>query len=141
MRSQLAHALDRAVEPIVSEAPKAAAPTPVVAAPNPEPVPTVVSSDENVPGTTDVFAEFQGDENKIVFWASRTSYPNGIREEASTIDTVTKNYDIIDTDIVNNYTVIYDNGNKLFVPLNESNRHYKEVLQWVAEGNEIGEPE
>lgn len=57
------------------------------------------------------------------------------------IVSVTKNYDIIDTDIVNNYTVIYDNGDKLFVPLNESNRHYQEVLQWVADGNEIGEPE
>ena len=57
------------------------------------------------------------------------------------IVSVTKNYDIIDTDIVNNYTVIYDNGDKLFVPLNESNRHYQEVLQWVADGNEIGEPQ
>jgi len=57
------------------------------------------------------------------------------------IVSVTKNYDIVDTDIVNNYIVIYDNGDKLFVPLNEGNRHYQEVLAWVAEGNEIGEPE
>ena len=57
------------------------------------------------------------------------------------IVSVTKNYDIVDTDIVNNYIVIYDNGDKLFVPLNASNRHYQEVLAWVADGNEIGEPE
>ena len=57
------------------------------------------------------------------------------------IVSVTKNYDIVDTEIVNNYTVIYDNGDKLFVPLDESNRHYQEVLVWVAEGNEIGETE
>lgn len=59
-------ALDRAVEPIVEPVAKSApvsAPAPVAAA---EPAPTVVSSDENVPGTTDVFAEFQGDENKDI---------------------------------------------------------------------------
>ena len=27
------------------------------------------------------------------------------------------------------------------IPINEGNRHYQEVLSWVAEGNEIGEPE
>mgnify|MGYP003119857340 CR=1 FL=1 len=57
------------------------------------------------------------------------------------IVSVTKNYDIVDTDIVDNYTVTYDDGTVLFVPLNENNRHYQEVLQWVADGNSIGEPE
>jgi hypothetical protein len=57
------------------------------------------------------------------------------------IVSVTKNYDIVDTDIVNNYTVTYDDGKILFVPKTESNRHYQEVLQWVADGNSIGEPE
>lgn len=57
------------------------------------------------------------------------------------IVSVTKNYDIVDTDIVDNYTVTYDDGTVLFVPLKENNRHYQEVLQWVADGNSIGEPE
>lgn len=57
------------------------------------------------------------------------------------IVSVTKNYDFIDTDIVDNYTVTYDDGTVLFVPIDEGNRHYQEVLAWVAEGNEIGEPE
>jgi len=31
-----------------------------------------------------------------------------------------------------------DNDNKTFVPLNgEANRHYQEILEWVAEGNTI----
>ena len=31
-----------------------------------------------------------------------------------------------------------DNDNKTFVPLNgEGNRHYQEILEWVAEGNTI----
>ena len=57
------------------------------------------------------------------------------------IVSVIKNYDFIDTDIVDNYTVTYDDGTVLFVPLDEGNRHYQEVLQWVADGNSIGEPE
>ena len=45
-------------------------------------------------------------------------------------------------DTVDGYEVSYDNLDyKLFVPLDESNRHYQQVLNWVAEGNEIGEPE
>ena len=39
------------------------------------------------------------------------------------------------------YAVTLDDGKELFVPLDESNRHYQEVLQWVADGNTIGEPE
>ena len=29
--------------------------------------------------------------------------------------------------------------NKLFVPKDEDNRHYQDILQWVAEGNTIEE--
>ena len=29
--------------------------------------------------------------------------------------------------------------NKLFVPKHEDNRHYQDILQWVAEGNTIEE--
>ena len=52
---------------------------------------------------------FQGDDNKIVFWASRTSYPNGIHGEASTIDTVTKNVvvDISHMYGLNDHTIKY----------------------------------
>jgi hypothetical protein len=31
----------------------------------------------------------------------------------------------------------YSNGEKYSVPLNEENRHYQEILEWVAEGNTI----
>ena len=55
------------------------------------------------------------------------------------ISTVTKQYDG-DTEL-NYLTVVYDDGAVIFVPKDEANRHYKEVLAWVAEGNEIGEPE
>lgn len=58
-------ALDRAVEPTVADIQPEPepAPTPAAAAPATK---TVVAPDENVPGTTDVFAEFQGDENKDI---------------------------------------------------------------------------
>lgn len=55
------------------------------------------------------------------------------------ISTVTKQYDG-DTEL-NYLTVVYNNGKVIFVPKDEGNRHYQEVLQWVADGNEIGEPE
>ena len=29
--------------------------------------------------------------------------------------------------------------NKLFVPKNKNNRHYEDILQWVADGNTIEE--
>ena len=31
------------------------------------------------------------------------------------------------------------NGNELFVPINENNRHYQQILKWVEEGNTIEE--
>ena len=35
------------------------------------------------------------------------------------------------------YKVIYTDGTEWSVPHNEANRHYKEILEWVAEGNTI----
>jgi len=55
------------------------------------------------------------------------------------INTVTKVYN--DTIELDTLKVVYDDGIILFVPKVEGNRHYQEVLQWVADGNEIGEPE
>ena len=57
------------------------------------------------------------------------------------IDTVTNTYDMTDTSKVVSLKVVYQDGTESFVPLDEANRHYKEVLAWVDEGNEIGEPE
>ena len=56
------------------------------------------------------------------------------------ISTLVKQYDKTNTNVVS-YNVTLDNGKFLSVPLSEGNRHYQEVLQWVADGNEIGEPE
>lgn len=57
------------------------------------------------------------------------------------IDTVTNTYDMTDTSSVVSLFVVYQDGTESFVPLDEGNRHYQEVLQWVADGNTIGEPE
>jgi len=35
------------------------------------------------------------------------------------------------------YKVIYTDGTEWSVPHNEENRHYQEILEWVAEGNTI----
>ena len=35
------------------------------------------------------------------------------------------------------YKVIYQNGTMITVPHSEENRHYQEILEWVAEGNTI----
>ena len=35
------------------------------------------------------------------------------------------------------YIVIYQDGTELFVPHDTANRHYQEILEWVAEGNTI----
>jgi hypothetical protein len=57
------------------------------------------------------------------------------------ISTVTNTYDMTDASKVVSLKVVYQDGTESFVPLDDGNRHYKEVLQWVADGNEIGEPE
>jgi len=35
------------------------------------------------------------------------------------------------------YKIIYTDGTEWSVPHNEGNRHYQEILEWVAEGNTI----
>jgi len=37
----------------------------------------------------------------------------------------------------NLYKVTYENGEVLYVFHSEENRHYQEILEWVAEGNTI----
>ncbi len=36
-----------------------------------------------------------------------------------------------------NYKLTYDNGEVYFVPDDTANRHYIEIMEWVAEGNTI----
>jgi len=36
-----------------------------------------------------------------------------------------------------NYEINYQDGTVWTVPHNEENRHYQEILEWVAEGNTI----
>ena len=35
------------------------------------------------------------------------------------------------------YRITYSNGKTVAVPHSEENRHYQEILEWVAEGNTI----
>jgi hypothetical protein len=49
---------------------------------------------------------------------------------------VEKNYSDISINIFN-YKVTYSNEEIIFVPHIEENRHYQEILEWVAEGNTI----
>tara|TARA_Y100001937_G_C7038478_1_gene293472 strand:+ start:731 stop:910 length:180 start_codon:yes stop_codon:yes gene_type:complete len=39
----------------------------------------------------------------------------------------------------NYLTMIYQDNTEWCVPKSESNRHYQEILQWVADGNTIEE--
>ena len=52
------------------------------------------------------------------------------------INTVEKNYNII-TNSFENYKVTLSDNKILFVPHDTANRHYQEILEWVAEGNTI----
>ena len=45
----------------------------------------------------------------------------------------------VDGEFSNTYLVTYENGMTPYVPHNEDNRHYQEILEWVAEGNVIEE--
>ena len=38
------------------------------------------------------------------------------------------------------YKVTYQSGKVSFVPHNEANTDYQEILKWVAEGNTITDP-
>ena len=51
------------------------------------------------------------------------------------IQTVEKTYDIDNNH--NGYRVTFTDGTISNVPNNEANRHYQEILEWVAEGNTI----
>ena len=39
----------------------------------------------------------------------------------------------------NSYLVTYTDGRTLYVPKDEANTDYQEILKWVAEGNTIEE--
>ena len=46
----------------------------------------------------------------------------------------------LDDASVNAYIVAVIDGVTMTVPMTTDNRHYKEILEWVAEGNTIAEP-
>ena len=39
--------------------------------------------------------------------------------------------------VFNGYKITLQDGNMIYVPLDTANRHYQEILEWVAEGNTI----
>ena len=51
------------------------------------------------------------------------------------IQSVEKKYNALNE--FSSYELIYTSGEKWIVPLDEANRHYQEILEWVAEGNTI----
>ena len=51
------------------------------------------------------------------------------------IQSVEKIY--IENSFGNSYLVTWNDGTISSVPHNEENRHYQEILEWVAEGNTI----
>ncbi len=58
------------------------------------------------------------------------------------INTVEKQYTNYEADsgIENeftNYKITYSNDEVIYAPHDEANRHYQEILEWVAEGNTI----
>ena len=53
------------------------------------------------------------------------------------IDTVTKNYSIIDNEFCG-YQVTYVNSNRVkSVPLDPANRDYQAIQEWIAAGNTV----
>ena len=57
-----------------------------------------------------------------------------------TIQTVTKEYNNKSPTELTSYKLVYVGGENWSVPLDEANRHYQEIQEWVAEGNTIEEP-
>ena len=49
------------------------------------------------------------------------------------IETVTKNY--LDGEFIN--YIMVKNGITSFVPLDEANRHYQEIQEWIADGGTV----
>jgi hypothetical protein len=61
------------------------------------------------------------------------------------INTVEKQYSNYETNSVienqfTNYKIVYSSGKVVYAPLDEANRHYQEILEWVAAGNTITDP-
>ena len=53
------------------------------------------------------------------------------------IDTVTKNYDVIDNTFCS-YQVTYVNSNRVkSVPLDEANTDYQAIQEWIADGGTV----
>ena len=52
------------------------------------------------------------------------------------INTVEKIYSPYTNEFMN-YNVTYNDGTVMTVPHDTANRHYQEILEWVAEGNPI----
>ena len=52
------------------------------------------------------------------------------------IISVTKNYSVPEN-IFDSYIVELENENPVHVPLDEANRHYQEILEWVENGGVI----
>ncbi len=51
-------------------------------------------------------------------------------------NTVEKQYNEDGSNFLN-YKVTLDNGRILYVPLDETNKEYKEIQQWILEGNTV----
>ena len=52
---------------------------------------------------------------------------------------ITNVYNIRDdlTNEIVGYKMVLDNGKEYGVPLDETNRHYQEIQQWISEGNTV----
>jgi len=51
------------------------------------------------------------------------------------IDTVKNMKDLSNTVI--GYYLTYTDGTSLIVPIDEANRHYVEIQEWISEGNSV----
>ena len=53
------------------------------------------------------------------------------------INTVEKLYDLEDSSRATCYKVTYSNNVVSFVPLNEANKDYQAIQEWISEGNTV----
>ena len=53
------------------------------------------------------------------------------------INTVEKIYDLDDSSRATCYKVTYSNNVVSFVPLDEANKDYQAIQQWISEGNTV----
>ena len=53
------------------------------------------------------------------------------------ISTVEKIYDLDDSSRATCYKVTYSNNVVSFVPLDEANKDYQAIQQWISEGNTV----